>query len=329
MYRRLALIAVLVFGAACGVTAGPTQARAVVPQAALVAGQRVWVNVSVATLWVRTSSPRPVDAPALRNPVNIRAWLAAMSTSTRRGLVGRVETQALYGEPLLVTGVTSTGWLHVVALNQRTHRDARGYPGWVPARQVTQTRPLPTSTVATVVQRTAWLRDSAGRRVLEVSIGTRLSVLGRTSTMVIVATPTHVRRYVYASVVVVRSTTAPARAKTAAGVVGTARGFIGVPYLWGGRSGFAVDCSGFTQLVYRLHGVSIPRDTGDQARAGRAVSLSALGPADLLFYRASATAAISHVALFIGSGQRVHAPYTGAYVRINGIGAPVLARRYL
>src|SRR4051812_36260144 len=89
----------------CAPSALPQQ---VLPAATSISvGQSVWTNVSVATLWVLPSSPRAVDAPALANPVDIRGWLAAMSTAVRRDLAGRVETQTLYGERLLVTGVRS------------------------------------------------------------------------------------------------------------------------------------------------------------------------------------------------------------------------------
>ena len=317
----------LLVGVLTVLVSGVAPAATVRAQSLPTVGQSIWVNVSVATLWTSPSAPRPIDAPALRAPVDVRGWLAAMDTTARRGLVGRVETQALYGERLLVIGVRSSGWLHVVAVNQRTHRDSRGYPGWLPARQATTTRPQSTSLVATVTRLTTWLKGASGRRIVEVSIGTRLPVLARTSTTVAVASPTHVRLYVAAGDVVVRTPSAAARTRSASAVLTTARSFIGLPYLWGGRSGFAVDCSGFTQLVYKLHGVTIPRDTDDQARAGTSVRLSALKAADLLFFREGST--IGHVGFFVGSGRMLHAPHTGSTVRIAGMGTPTLARRYL
>lgn len=311
---------------AAATTAAPRVAPAVVAPAAVRVGQSVYVNVSVATLWTSYTAPRSIDAKAVSAPVDIRGWLAAMSTAARRGLGGRVETQALYGDRLLVTGVR-TGWLRVVAVGQPTHRDSRGYPGWVPSRQVTTTSPAVTSRVATVVRLTSWLRSAAGARVVEVSIGTRLPVLAVGTTRVAVASPTRARLYVAVGDVVVRSPTAAAESRTAASVLSTARRFIGRPYLWGGRSGFAVDCSGFTQLVYRMHGIVIPRDADDQARAGRAASLSALHTADLLFFRDGTT--IGHVGFYVGSGQMLHAPQTGMNVQVTSKGRPVLARRYL
>ena len=73
---------------------------------------------------------------------------------------------------------------------------------------------------------------------------------------------------------------------TGADLVRYAAEFVSVPYLWGGRAGFGLDCSGFTSTVYQLHGITLPRDAGPQAAdsRGRAIDKSALQPGDLLFY---------------------------------------------
>ena len=328
----------LLAAAACAAPAAPTSVprataqssqaprTAIAPAAAPAVGSRVWVNVAVATLWTSPSAPRRVDAKAVSAPVDIRGWLAAMSTATRKGLVGRVETQALYGDKLIVTAVRSS-WLHVVAPGQPTHRDKRGYPGWLPARQVTTVAPLSATSTATVVRPTSWLRTAAGTRVTEISFGTRLPVVSRSSSLVTVATPAHRRLVVAAADVVVRTTGAAALARTRSSVLASARQFLGRPYLWGGRSGFAVDCSGLTSLVYAVHGVVIPRDTDDQALAGRSASLRSLLAADLVFFRSNN--AIVHVGFFVSPGRMLDAPHTGAFARIESIGSPALARRFL
>lgn len=293
---------------------------------AITVGKSVWVSVSVATLWSSPTSPRPVDAKALTAPVDVRGWLAAMSTTVRRGLVGRVQTQALYGERLIVTSVSS-GWLHVVATNQPTHKDRRGYPGWVPSRQVTTHAPTSTVSVATVTRMTSWLRTPSGARALEVSVGTRLPVLASSSGAVTVATPTGGRLLVSAGDVVVRAGTNPALPRTSTSALASARTFLGRPYLWGGRSGFAVDCSGFTELAFALHGVVIPRDTDDQAAAGTAARLTSLRVADLVLFRSAG--AFTHVGIYAGNGMMLHSPRTGSFVQLSPVGAIAIARRIL
>ena len=98
-------------------------------------------------------------------------------------------------------------------------------------------------------------------------------------------------------------------------LVQTARGFMGIPYLWGGTSTKGMDCSGFTKTVYSLNGVMLPRDADQQARTGTVVDSTGqfdrLIPGDLLFFGTPASDSlperIVHVALWLGKGEYIHA----------------------
>ncbi|HOT96378.1 MAG TPA: C40 family peptidase [bacterium] len=102
-------------------------------------------------------------------------------------------------------------------------------------------------------------------------------------------------------------------------LVETARQFTGYPYLWGGRSTKGFDCSGLTGTVYKLHGISLPRDANMQVHAGREVlwdsTYAALQPGDLLFFGRSIKH-ISHVGMYLGNGKFIHA---GDLVLINSL----------
>ncbi|WP_411105949.1 NlpC/P60 family protein [Streptomyces sp. cmx-4-9] len=102
----------------------------------------------------------------------------------------------------------------------------------------------------------------------------------------------------------------------AATAVMAARAAVGKPYVWGstGPSGF--DCSGLMVWSYRQAGVSLPRTSQAQRHAGRQVPLSQARPGDLVTYRSDA----SHVGMYVGNGQVVHAPYPGARVRYDPVG---------
>ncbi|MEV7143502.1 C40 family peptidase [Streptomyces tauricus] len=106
------------------------------------------------------------------------------------------------------------------------------------------------------------------------------------------------------------STTAPnARAAAA---VSYAYGKLGSPYVWGATGPDAFDCSGLMQAAYRSAGISLPRTTYAQINAGQRVSRAELQPGDLVFFYSG----ISHVGLYVGNGQMVHAPNPSAPVRV-------------
>ena len=101
----------------------------------------------------------------------------------------------------------------------------------------------------------------------------------------------------------------PAASATAARVLGVADKYVGVKYTWGGNtpsSGF--DCSGFTKYVFASQGIQLPRTSREQARAGQGVPLdfSAMIPGDIILF-AEHGEAISHVAIYVGSGEIIHA----------------------
>jgi cell wall-associated NlpC family hydrolase len=283
-----------------------------------------FVDVAVATLWERPDVSRTVDEPSLANPVDVRSWLARMGTDERLWLVGKLETQALYGQRVTVLARRGA-WVKVAVAGQPTPRSSLGYPGWLPAAQLTYRRPARTGTYAVITRRTAWLYDTgpARERDVELAFNTRLAVLaddgGEWVTVgATAAEPRLVRR---SSVALYRRGESVPR-PTGADLAATAKMFVGVPYLWAGTSAFAFDCSGFTSTVYKSRGVVIPRDAGAQANRGSPVARNRLRRGDLIFYARSGR--IHHVALYVGGGRMIEARRTGTRVRI----VPVRTRGY-
>ncbi|QNL48320.1 C40 family peptidase [Olivibacter sp. SDN3] len=119
---------------------------------------------------------------------------------------------------------------------------------------------------------------------------------------------------------------------TAENILQVAKRMMGVPYLWGGTSIKGVDCSGFTKIAYFMNGLVIPRDASQQVMVGNevailsggkldtAMALKNLRAGDLLFFASgkdrNADARITHVALYMGDGEFIHA---AGKVRINSM----------
>ncbi|MFI7359878.1 NlpC/P60 family protein [Streptomyces avidinii] len=107
----------------------------------------------------------------------------------------------------------------------------------------------------------------------------------------------------------------PSDGSRAARAVAFAYTAIGKPYVWGATGPGSFDCSGLTQAAWRSAGVSLPRTTYTQINAGRRVSRDQLAPGDLVFFYSGVT----HVGLYVGNGQMIHAPRPGSTVRLAPI----------
>ena len=113
-------------------------------------------------------------------------------------------------------------------------------------------------------------------------------------------------------------------------LVETAARFKGTPYRWGGtsaRSGF--DCSGLTQVVYQLNGLDLPRTSRQQWSAGKPIRRRELSPGDLVFFATSGGRRVSHVGIYTGNGNFLHAPGRGKSIGSASLDNKYFHKRYL
>lgn len=99
----------------------------------------------------------------------------------------------------------------------------------------------------------------------------------------------------------------PPSASKAQKIIASAKQYMGVPYVWGGTSPKGFDCSGLVYYVFKQHGITLNRTAETQYQHGVYVSKSNLKPGDLVFFQNTYKAGISHVGIYIGNGQFIHA----------------------
>ncbi len=237
------------------------------------------------------------------------------------------ETQLLFNE-LLVFKDEKEEWCRVEATEQPRLLDNRwvGLPGWVRKRDVAEVGHWQEYNglvrgASTIV--TAGPSRNAPR-LFPLSLATRLHLTGEaTKSFFEIDLPHHKAGWVPKKDVA-RQDPADA-AGTGQEIVAVARLFLGVPYLWGGRSMplawtrgplAGVDCSGLMSLVFRANGIDVPRDAHEQWVRATRIERKNLRPGDLIFLtRQGDGAIINHVMLFSGGEQFIEATQTGDIVR--------------
>jgi len=288
------------------------------------------VNVPAAMLWAGPGPKRDFDSLILGAETDPAAWTAGMDTEMRLWLVGKTETQALFGERLVILD-RQGDWLQVAAVSQQTRQNKLGYPGWLPAAQVSLdpaylADQLSLPEVVVSVPKTGLYRDPGlGETFREISYQTRLPLLGEDGRAFRVRLPDGGTGYIDRGHV----KKAGELSFSAAGLVEQARQFTGLRYLWAGTSAYGFDCSGFTMRVYQSQGLTIPRDADEQAQEGIPVDRENLRPGDLVFFASqSGVGQIHHVGIYSGGGMIVHAPNSRSAVREDPVDQGVYGEEY-
>ncbi|MBT0548809.1 NlpC/P60 family protein [Riemerella anatipestifer] len=182
-----------------------------------------------------------------------------------------IVTQVLYGESVEILSQEGN-WVHI-------KMDFDGYEGWTDAKQfkIILDGNISESKISLVKQ--PFLEYGFGDEKLLLSIGSEIE------------------SDVVETVV----------ANTRGFIADTAQKFLNVPYLWGGRSFFGIDCSGFTQIVYKVVGIKIPRDAYQQAEVGQVLDFIEEAQAGDLAFFENEEGRITHVGIMLEDRKIIHA----------------------
>ncbi len=236
------------------------------------------------------------------------------------------ETQVLFNEVLLYKDEIDE-WFYVEAVEQKSFRKKtrwQGYPGWIRKNQVIALEKISSCESVIIKKRNTSILSAPtddSPIILNILLGTRLWFTGNEYSH---------KDIIYDEVLfqnnkkgwvrdddVNKTKNLQDEDRVREEIIDTARLFIGIPYLWGGRSiEYGVDCSGLINLVFRVNNIDMPRDSHEQWMVSKRISPEDLKPGDLIFMsEESRYNVINHVMLYAGGENLIEAYETGSTVR--------------
>ncbi|MGN7477806.1 NlpC/P60 family protein [Solibacillus silvestris] len=292
--------------------------------------KRYVVDVAVTNLWNKSNQARAVDHLSTTNPVELQKWISSLSLSQKKWLVGRTDTQALYGDEVSLLE-TKGKWQRVAAKDQYVPYLKAGYPGWVPQSHIAATNKNYDDCAIAIItsQKAHLLEEDAKTKFLQISYATILPVIDEDAKYYYVDTPSDGMKLLKKSDAKSYSTYSKIPKPSASTIVKEAKRYLDLPYLWAGTSSWGYDCSGILYAVFRTHGIMIPRDSFYQATGGKAVAKKDLKPGDLVFFAYNGgKGKVYHVGLYVGDGKMLHAPHYASKVKIESMNNGVYKKNY-
>lgn len=255
------------------------------------------------------SLPRPICPSAdLGEETYGVVTLSVASIRTHAKYAAEMATQALLGTPVRILE-EQNGWLRIQTPDNYTgftkadnlrRMDADTYASWVAASKII------------FLAHHGFAYSQASKQSIPVSdliAGNILRLDGKSEAFYRVAYPDGRTAFVHESEAMPLEQWQSSIRLTAESVLSTAQSFMGVPYLWGGTSPKAMDCSGFVKTVFFLHGLILQRDASQQCVTGEQVDITDgydnLRPGDLLFFGKSKNR-IRHVGIYMGNNEFIH-----------------------
>jgi hypothetical protein len=324
MRKKLTVIAVLLFIAinlGCTARITPTGETAVIPKQSeepdptepqfteTLSPEPLFTITTTATKALPSATPTRIPS-ATGQP---EEWVSVAVESVKvwddpshEGDYWSMQTDLITGERVLVTGRQGE-WVQIIAVEQPSSKDKRGYPGWVRGSSLVAGWPVG-DLWAVVMAKRAQLTASQepGSKVLmRLHLDTRVVVVQQVDEQVQVRLPDGREGWLPA-----KNVRLSAGRDTPAALDGfyeTAEALIGIPYVWGGTTSDSLDCSGFLYRLFHAYGLVLARDANDQALEGTAVDANALQRGHLIFTADRANGPITHVVMYWEDGQIIDA----------------------
>jgi cell wall-associated NlpC family hydrolase len=208
-----------------------------------------------------------------------------------------LETQCVMGEEVLVLE-SRDGWTKIVALEQPSSKDERGYPGWVYTQNISSLSNLkmvnPVMVTEDIVR--VYADEECSKIRCTILLGSEVDLINQNENVIKIKMPDGTEGYIEKDAILPLEHSAEA-------VVEHMHHFLDLGYLWGGTTPYGFDCSGLVYRVGKVHGYDLPRDSKDQALCG--IEVDELKKGDLIFIGSDNR--ITHVAVYAGNNEIIHA----------------------
>ncbi|KRN80516.1 NlpC/P60 family protein [Ligilactobacillus acidipiscis] len=289
--------------------------------------EKLRVKVPVTNLWRSKDKIRPIDQKILAG--NAKDWSTEMSDQETIQLCddNMIDSQLLFNDKVILEEQDGE-WSKVIAVDQPTHQNSKGYPGWVPTASLTSASAEQENAVTsvTICVKSTPLYDEQHSPLTELTLGTKLEKLTADNCKVKVATPLGIGFVDRKATQIPEELVGKNDGET---MVNISRQFLGMRYIWGGISSYGYDCSGLAYGLHRVIGVTIPRDADDQQLSGAPIEVDAIRPGDLIFFAYEhGTGSVHHVGMYIGNGEMIESRTPGKKVDIAKLTEPKFAAEY-
>ena len=224
------------------------------------------------------------------------------------------QTQLITGETVLILDQKGD-WDQVIANQQPSSKDERGYPGWARSSGLAAGPISSTSSTLVVTARTSFALTSpqtGAESLMRLFFDTRLPVLSQTESWVEAALPDGRSGWLPVKDIRILKSGLNGLPFERNALLATARTLAGAPYLWGGATSDSPDCSGFVYRLFHVYGQTLARDANDQVLQGQNVTFDQKQPGDLIYYSDVSGGPVTHVGLFMSQAQIMDAnPFLG------------------
>jgi len=261
-----------------------------------------------------TPTTSPTSTPVYRTATVELEKLDVWDDPANENSYWHRQTQLITGEKVLMVSEKNE-WTQIIAIQQPSSKDERGYPGWVRTNGLAVGMDQSSADYLVVIARSSQALAAprpGADPLMRLYLDSRLPVITKNSDWVEAALPDGRQAWLPIKDVTLFMANNLAEPFPTGDIIKTAGSLANAPYLWGGTTPDSPDCSGFIYRLFHAYGIAMARDANDQVLQGQPVTFDLKQASDLIFYSDFSGGPVTHVGLYMGGNQIMDAnPFLG------------------